>query len=156
MSIRFELPEFKTMILERLMKTGLTMPEALEKAKQKYPEAFHEGKKEKKKQSKYRNKITWVDGYCFRSKKEADYYLSLNQLHQAGEIAGFGVQSPEFILTTGDGKDNRAITYTADFIIFNHDGTYEIVDTKGVKHKEWIRIEKMMREKFPGVKIKVT
>jgi allantoicase len=159
MSIRFELPEVKQIILEQFMRRGLPIQEALEKAKQRYPELFQEDQKQKK-PSKYRNEITWMDGYCFRSRKEADYYLYLKQLHAIGEIAGYGVQSPEFILTTGDDKDHRAITYTADFIVFHNgeilkNGTYEIIDTKGVKHKEWIRISKMMREKYPKIEIKV-
>jgi allantoicase len=53
--------------------------------------------RQKPNRQKYNNKRTWVDGICFHSKKEADYYQELKLLMQAGEISGFCLQ-PEFVI----------------------------------------------------------
>ncbi len=104
-----------------------------------------------KKQAKYNNKKTWIDGICFDSKKEADYYCSLKLLKAAGKIAGFCLQ-PEFVLQEGD-IEYRAITYRADFIIFNLDGTSKIIDVKGYKSQQWNRTKKMFDLKYPNLKL---
>lgn len=109
--------------------------------------------RQKTKKQKYNNKRTWVDGICFHSKKEADYYLKLKFLLHTGEIAGFCLQ-PEFVLVEGNAED-RAITYKADFIIFNKDGTYEIVDVKGFESQQWQRTAKQFRLKFPELELYV-
>ena len=106
-----------------------------------------------KRRSKYNNKKTWVDGLCFDSKKEAAYYQDLVLLHQAGEIAGFSLQ-PEFVLVEGNAEE-RAITYRADFIIFNLDGTFEIVDVKGYESEQWKRTFKQFRLKYPELDLKI-
>ena len=38
--------------------------------------------------------------------------------------------------------------YKADFIIFNNDGTQEIIDVKGFKTKEYITKKKVFEDKF--------
>jgi hypothetical protein len=107
--------------------------------------------RQKPNRQKYNNKRTWVDGICFHSKKEADYYQELKLLMQAGEISGFCLQ-PEFVLVEGNPKD-RAITYKADFIVFNKDGTYKIVDVKGFESQQWKRTAKQFRLKFPELEL---
>ena len=47
-----------------------------------------------KPKNKYYSQKTWIDGICFDSKKEADYYYQLKLLTRAGEIKG----SPTWIL----------------------------------------------------------
>lgn len=74
------------------------------------------------KRSKYGAKKTSVDGHTFDSQKEADYYCELKLRLQAKDIKGFCLQ-PTFILA-----DN--LKYKADFIVFNNDGTSEVVDVK--------------------------
>lgn len=106
-----------------------------------------------KRRSKYNNKKTWVDGLCFDSKKEAAYYQDLVLLHQIGEIAGFSLQ-PEFVLVEGNAEE-RAITYRADFIIFNLDGTFKIVDVKGYESEQWKRTFKQFRLKYPELDLKI-
>jgi len=108
--------------------------------------------RQKPKRSKYNNKKTWVDGICFDSQKEADFYQELKLLQQAGEIKGF-CRQPEFILVDGD-VEHRAITYKADFIIFHHDGTFEIIDVKGYESEQWKRTEKMFRLRYPDLELK--
>jgi len=105
------------------------------------------------KQSKYNSKKTWLDGIVFDSQKEANYYSNLQLLMKVGEIKGFCIQ-PKFILVEGN-EEERAITYSADFIIFNNDNTYEIVDVKGFESQQWKRTFKQFKLKYPKLKLKV-
>ena len=101
--------------------------------------------KNRNKRSKYNATKTNVDGHTFDSKKEADYYSELKLRLQAKEIRGFCLQ-PIFILAKG-------LKYKADFIIFNNDGTSEIVDVKGFRTKEYITKKKVFEDKY-NLKVK--
>ena len=83
---------------------------------------------------------TSVDGHTFDSKKEADYYCELKTRLQAGDIKGFCLQST-FILAPG-------LKYKADFVVFNNDGTSEVIDVKGFKTKEYITKKKVFEDKY--------
>ena len=96
---------------------------------------YKEYKKNKSKRSKYGSIKTSVDGQKFDSVKEANYYNDLKMRLLAGDIKGFCLQ-PTFILAPG-------LKYKADFIVFNLDGTTEIVDTKGFRTKEYIAKKKV-------------
>lgn len=95
--------------------------------------------------SKYGAVKTSIDGHTFDSKKEAEYYQELKLRLQSGDIKGFCLQ-PIFILAPG-------LKYKADFIVFNNNGTAEIIDTKGFKTKEYIAKKKVFENKF-DLKIK--
>ena len=90
--------------------------------------------------SKYRANKVSVDGHTFDSKKEADFYSELKLRLQGKEINGFCLQ-PTFILAPG-------LKYKADFIIFNKDGSTEVIDVKGFKTKEYIAKKKVFEDKF--------
>lgn len=105
------------------------------------------------KRPKYRNRRVKVDGILFDSQLEADYYSNLKLQLKIGTIRGF-CRQPEFVLQEGFG-DVRPITYRADFIVFNLDGTYEIIDTKGFETQEFKRTRKLFKAKFPGLELKV-
>ena len=105
------------------------------------------------KKSKYRNKRTKVDGILFDSKLEADYYDDLKLQLRAGVIRGF-CRQPEFMLVAGLGE-RKPVTYKADFIVFNLDGTAEIIDVKGMETEVFKIKEKQFYEKFPGLKLKI-
>ena len=100
-----------------------------------------------------------VDGIKFDSKKEAEYYYQLKLLKQAGKIKDYRLQQryelqPAF---KKNGKKYRAITYIADFVITNNDGTTEVVDVKSSKtfKTQVYRIKKKMFEyKYPELTIK--
>ena len=94
----------------------------------------------KKKKSKYRAYKVSIDGHTFDSQKEADYYSQLKLRLQAKEINGFCLQ-PTFILAPG-------LKYKADFIIFNTDGSTEVIDVKGFKTKEYIAKKKVFEDKY--------
>ena len=105
------------------------------------------------KRAKYNNKKTWVDGVCFDSQKESQYYGQLKLLMQAKAIKGFCLQ-PQFILVEGN-EAERAITYKADFIVFHNDGHTEIVDVKGFESAQWKRTFKQFRLKYPELKLEI-
>ena len=109
--------------------------------------------KPKVKKQKYGNKGVWHDGVYFRSQLEMKRYCQLKLLFYAGEIAGFILQ-PEFILQEGKGEE-RAITYTADFLILNKDGTYSVEDTKGFESQQWRRTYKQFKLRYPDIDLKV-
>ena len=94
----------------------------------------------KAKKTKYRANKTSVDGHTFDSQKEANYYSMLKLRLQAKDIKGFCLQ-PTFILAPG-------LKYKADFIVFNNDGTYNVIDVKGYKTKEYIAKKKVFEDKF--------
>jgi hypothetical protein len=107
--------------------------------------------------NKYRNIKTEIDGIVFDSKKEAEYYQQLKYLKQAGEIRDFGVQQryelqPKF---KKNGKTYQAITYIADFVIINKDGTTEVVDIKGVETKDFKIKHKMFEYKYQDLTLKI-
>lgn len=105
------------------------------------------------KKSKYNAHRVKIDGICFDSQKEANYYSDLKMELKAGVIKGF-CRQPQFILVEGNTRE-RAITYSADFIVFYLDGTAEIVDTKGYEPQQWERTYKMFRIKYPELELKV-
>lgn len=90
--------------------------------------------------TKYRANKTSIDGHTFDSKREAEYYCELKNRLKANDIKGFCLQ-PTFMLAPG-------LKYKADFIIFNNDGSQEIIDVKGYKTKEYIAKKKVFEEKF--------
>lgn len=110
-----------------------------------------------KKKSKYSNKKTTVDGITFDSKKEAEYYCQLKLLKKAEEIKDFGLQ-PRYELQPTfkkNGTTHRSITYVADFVIVNNDGTTEVIDVKGVETQTFKIKKKLFEYKYPEKTLKV-
>lgn len=103
---------------------------------------YQEGKNKK---SKYGASKTKIDGHTFDSKKEAEFYSDLKFKTMAREIEGFCLQ-PRFILAPG-------LEYRADFVVFHNNGTFEIIDVKGFKTKEYIAKKKVFEDKY-NLKIK--
>ena len=109
--------------------------------------------KPKAKKQKYNNKGVWRDGFYFRSQLECKRYCQLKILKNAGEIAGFILQPP-FILQEGN-ESHKGITYSADFLILNNDGTYTVEDTKGYESQQWNRTYKQFKLRYPNIDLKV-
>lgn len=109
------------------------------------------------KKSKYNNKKTEVDGITFDSKKEADYYCQLKILKRGGEIRDFGLQERYELQPTfkKNGTTHRSITYVADFVIVNLDGTTEVIDVKGVETQVFKIKQKLFEYKYPDKTLKV-
>lgn len=107
--------------------------------------------------SKYNNQKTMVDGIKFDSKKEAEYYCQLKLLKQAGEIRDIGLQQ-KYTLQPGfekNGVKYQPITYIADFVITNNDGTTEVVDIKGVETQVFKIKKKLFEYMYPDLNLKV-
>lgn len=104
-----------------------------------------------KRKTKYNARKVYVDGIKFDSKAEADYYCRLKLMLRAGEIDGFCRQA-RFVITEGR-NDERGTEYVTDFIVFYPDGTYRIVDVKGLKTDVFKLKVKCMREKYPRLKL---
>jgi len=105
------------------------------------------------KKSKYHNNRVIVDGIRFDSQLEADKYLDLKLQLRMGTIAGY-CRQPEFILVEGLGME-KPVTYRADFIVFNLDGTCEIIDTKGMQTEVFRIKHKQFKQKFPRLELKI-
>jgi hypothetical protein len=99
----------------------------------------------RKKRSKYNADRTMVDGINFDSRKEATYYSTLDLMQRAGEIQWFLMQVP-FRLPGN-------ITYRLDFMVMKNDGTFDLIDVKGMKTKEYM-IKKKQVEALYGVEIR--
>ncbi|MDR7856328.1 DUF1064 domain-containing protein [Tissierella sp.] len=122
-----------------------------------YQEFLNKKSPKPKKKSKYRNVKTTVDGITFDSKREAEYYCQLKILKQAGEIKDFGLQ-PRYELQPTfrkNGTTHRSITYVADFVVVNNDGTTEVIDVKGVETKDFKIKKKLFEYKYPDLSLKI-
>ena len=81
-----------------------------------------------KKRNKYNAVKTEYKGVIYDSKGEANYAAELDMKQRAGLIQGWARQV-EFVLAGG-------VKTKVDFIIFHTDGTYDVVDFKGVLTQE--------------------
>jgi hypothetical protein len=106
--------------------------------------------------SKFGNKKTTVDGITFDSKLEARFYEFAKQMKADGHIKDFEMQKrfevfPQF---RKDGKLYRKIEYVADFVIHHHDGSVEIIDTKGVETDVFKIKRKLFEHKYEDLHLK--
>ena len=85
-----------------------------------------------RKQNKYRNVKTVIDGITFDSKKEAKRYQELMLLNRAGEIGELMLQ-PEWVFPDMKYKSNCRVRYRADFKYLDKNGKWVIEDVKGMK-----------------------
>lgn len=102
--------------------------------------------------SKYHNTKVEVDGIRFDSLKEANRYCELKLLERGKAIRSLVLQ-PKFELQTAfvnaDGKKQRAITYTADFMYYDIGEDKAIVeDVKGMKTEVYKIKKKLFEYKY--------
>jgi hypothetical protein len=90
---------------------------------------------------KYNAQRTEVNGIKFPSKKQARRYQELVLMMRAGEIKMFLREVPFHL--PGNVK------YLADFVVFNHDGTFVVEDVKGVRTQTYIMKKKMVEALYP-------
>ena len=91
----------------------------------------------KQKRTKYRNKPTYVDDIYFPSKREANLYIRLKSLVEAGEVTRFHRQVI-FDLPGGT-------TCKCDFMVIYPDGSIRYLDAKGKILPSFIRNQKQVR-----------
>ena len=107
--------------------------------------------------SKYNNKKTVVDDIVFDSRDESLYYEALKDMKNKGLIKDFELQH-KFLLQEAfakDGKKYRAITYIADFKVINNDGSFYVVDIKGMLTTEFKIKMKLFNYKYPDIELKL-
>ena len=105
--------------------------------------------------SKYKSQKITIDGITFDSKDEARYYEYLKKRKAKGEILNFELQ-PKYVLIPSfkkDGKNYRAMTYTPDFLIYNLDGSEELIDVKGFSTQQGEIRKKLFDYKYPDLKL---
>lgn len=105
----------------------------------------------KENKSKYKSKFIIVDGIKFSSQKEANFYCDLKILLRTGEITGFCRQA-RFVITEGQ-NGNSGTEYVTDFVVFYPNGTYRIVDVKGMKTDVFKLKMKSFAEKYPKLTV---
>lgn len=97
--------------------------------------------------NKYHNRKTEIDGMLFDSLAEANRYLELKLLREAGEIQGFTCQ-PSFVLGKG-------IRYRPDFMVKGKDGNCWVEDVKGFETKEFKLKKRLWEQAFPWLELKI-
>lgn len=101
---------------------------------------------QRRKPNKYNARKTVMCGHTFDSKREAEVYLELLAQKQAGEIVRIGFQ-PSYTLLAGfkdnTGKNQKPITYTADFFVTYADGRSEVIEVKGVRTRDYLLRKKL-------------
>ncbi|WP_340397996.1 DUF1064 domain-containing protein [Paenibacillus sp. FSL E2-0202] len=95
---------------------------------------------------KYNIKIT---GNRFDSMMEGEYYRHLLQLKKIGLIKDFTLQ-PKYIL-----QEKPKITYIADFLITDMDGSERVVDIKGAETAVFRTKLKLFQVKYPTMRIEI-
>lgn len=113
----------------------------------------------KPKRSKYGNQKTVVDGITFDSKREAERWLYLKSLQDAGEISHLERQ-PKFKLWSGTRPilyDNgRQATYSADFAYFSaaeNKRVIEDVKSKATRTQVYLLKRALVHANYPMTKI---
>lgn len=94
--------------------------------------------------TKYRNKITCIDGIRFHSKKEASHYLTLKVLEKSKKIWNLKLQVPYVVVVGG----KKICTYKADFVYEDKKGTH-VVDVKGVRTQIYSLKKKLIEALYP-------
>ncbi|GAA0735585.1 DUF1064 domain-containing protein [Clostridium oceanicum] len=105
--------------------------------------------------SKYGSKKIVIDGITFDSKDEARYYEYLKKKKSKGKIVNFELQ-PKYTLIPAfkkNSKSYRAMTYTPDFIIYNLDGSEELIDVKGFSTQQGEIRKKLFDYKYADLKL---
>ena len=93
-----------------------------------------------RKKNKYNARKTTVYGRTFDSKRESEWYMMLREKHRLGKIKHFECQ-PTYTLLEGfrdnQGKPQKPITYTPDFLVEYDDGRREVIEVKGVRTRDY-------------------
>lgn len=102
--------------------------------------------------NKYGAKKVEIDGHVFDSRLEGRYYEHLLYLMNDGVVESFEMKKSYTLLDKfphpKTGKTVRAIKYTPDFEVIYADGHVEVVDTKGMKTRDFIMRCKMFMFRY--------
>ena len=102
--------------------------------------------------NKYGAKKVEIDGHIFDSRLEGRYYEHLIYLMNDGVVESFEMKKSYTLLDKfphpKTGKTVRAIKYTPDFEVKYADGHVEVVETKGMKTRDFIMRCKMFMFRY--------
>jgi len=99
--------------------------------------------------NKYNNKITYIDGIKFDSRKEAMHYVYLRELERKGTIKNLQLQTKlDFKI---DGK--KIFAYKPDFE-YDDDFGHHYIDVKGVQ-TQLFRLKKKLIEAQYKIRIEL-
>ena len=101
-----------------------------------------------KSKPKYGNKTTEVGGHKFDSRKEARFFLQLQQ-----DPTVKSIQTQVVFELIPKQKGERACSYKADFVVEYHDGRTVVYDVKGMKTDVY-RIKRKLMLWVHGIQIK--
>lgn len=90
-----------------------------------------------------------VTGIRFDSKMEGEYYQELLLQKQLGEIKDFVCQ-PKYVL-----QESPEVTYIADFLVTDLDGSQRVIDIKGVETSTFKVKLKLFKAKYPTLRIEI-
>ena len=101
---------------------------------------------QRKKPNKYNARKTTVYGRTFDSNREAEWYMMLREKQRLGKIKHIECQ-PTYTLLEGfrdnQGKQQKPITYTPDFLVEYDDGRREVIEVKGVRTRDYLLRKKL-------------
>lgn len=97
--------------------------------------------------NKYNAKRQEYDGYLYDSKFEAEYASHLDLLLQAGDIKGWERQF-KVEMWAYDKEGNPVIrkNHKIDFRVEHHDGSFELIETKGVETSDYLDRRKWLEK----------
>ena len=99
-----------------------------------------------RKPNKYHARKTTVYGRTFDSKREAEWYMMLREKQRLGKIKHIECQ-PTYTLLEGfrdnQGKQQKPISYTPDFLVEYDDGRREVIEVKGVRTRDYLLRKKL-------------
>jgi len=104
--------------------------------------------------TKYNAKKTTIDGITFASRLEADRYVQLKMLEQAGQISSLVLQ-PEFQILRGfinpaTGEKVKSKFYVGDFQYIDElDNKIVVEDTKGMETAEFRLKWSLVKSQYP-------
>lgn len=98
-----------------------------------------------------------VDGHKFDSEMESRFYAQLVRYKANGEIKDFSLQPKYTVLESFiyQGSVVKGITYTPDFLVTHLDGTFEVVEVKGMVMQDFSLRLKLFKKAYPHLKISV-
>lgn len=144
--------EFKQLLIKKELNFGKTLQEAMTKLSIQYPELFPPDGKPKK--SKMGNTAVTIDKIKFHSKKEAAYYEDLKLRLRSRDIKTFARQVTFVLNDAANG--HKPVEYVADFVVWNNDGSVEIIDVKASEafKTDVYKLKKRLFESSSGLSIK--
>jgi hypothetical protein len=94
---------------------------------------------------KYRARRTIIDGIAFDSRREADTYVKLKALEQAGELTDLERQ----VRYDLHGKNGTKISFVKVDFAFKENGRPVVLEVKGVRTRAYVLRKKLFQDEYP-------